>query len=448
MDTQQKNDEKIPKILDIIKKKKVIFIRLQFLDIFGVPKNIIIPSSRLEEVFHDGISFDGSSIDGYATIDESDKIAKPDPHSFVIIPTSIEEKKTAKLNCDIYNPNSKRFVGDTKYVLEKTIKKADDLGFNFYVGPECEFFLFNNENNKYQMIPNDSAGYFDLSHMDVAEGVRADVSLALKEFGINTFTSHHEVANGQHEINFDYSDALTTADRVITLKYVTKIIAMKHNLYASFMPKPIYGVAGSGMHTHMSLFSKSNKNAFYDPNDKHYLSKTAKYFIGGILKNINEICAILNPTVNSFKRLVPGYEAPTYISWAHSNRSALIRIPLKKSNSTRCELRNPDLSGNPYLQFAVMLEAGLDGITNKIEPPKLIEQNIYSLSESERKNMNINQLPDNLGHSISIMERSEFINKLLGNHIFKNFIHVKKQEWENYRKHVTGWEIEKYYDKL
>ena len=223
---------------------------------------------------------------------------------------------------------------------------------------------------------------------------------------------------------------------------------MKHNLYASFMPKPIYGAAGSGMHTHMSLFSKSNKNVFYDPKDKHYLSKTAKYFIAGILKNINEICAILNPTVNSYKRLVPGYEAPTYISWAHSNRSALIRIPLKKSNSTRCELRNPDLSGNPYLQFAVMLEAGLEGITNKIEPPKLIEQNIYSLSESERKKMNISQLPDTLGHSLSIMEKSEFINKLLGNHIFKNFIHVKKQEWENYRKHVTGWEIEKYYDKL
>lgn len=294
------------------------------------------------------------------------------------------------------------------------------------------------------MIPNDSAGYFDLSHRDLAEGVRADISLALDSLGIKTYTSHHEVSDGQHEINFRFSDALTVADRAITLKYVTKVIARKHNLHASFMPKPIFGLNGSGMHTHLSLFNSDGKNAFYDSKDKNQLSTLARYFIAGLLRYIKEITAILNPTVNSYKRLVPGFEAPTYISWANRNRSALIRIPTGRGNSTRCEIRSPDLSGNPYLQFAVMLAAGLKGVEEKLDPPAPIERNIYSLSEREKEKYNIRHLPESLGHALAFMEESDLLKDTLGDHIFDNFIHVKRNEWAGYRTQVTRWEIDRY----
>jgi glutamine synthetase len=432
------------KVLEVVDKENVLFIRLQFVDILGLPKNIVIPPSRLEDALDKGIPFDGSSIAGYATIEESDKIAKPDPNSFVILPEEIDKRKTAKMNCDIYEPSGKRFVGDTKYILEKTVDKAKKMGYIFNTGPECEFFLFKKENDEYTTIPNDAAGYFDLSHRDLAEGVRADISLALNSFGISTYTSHHEVSDGQHEINFKYADAITTADRVITLKYVTKVIARKHNLHASFMPKPLYGKAGSGMHTHLSLFTKDGKNAFYDKDSKNNLSKIALYFIGGLLKYVKEITAILNPTVNSYKRLVPGYEAPTYISWANRNRSALIRIPTGRGDGKRCELRNPDLSGNPYLQFTVMLAAGLEGIKNKIVPVEPIEKNIYSLSDNERKKHKIHHLPESLGHAIGLMEDSKLLKQALGEHVFHNFLHVKRNQWEEYRKQVTPWEIDKY----
>jgi len=325
-------------ILSIAKSENVIFVRLQFIDILGFPKNIVIPLNRLEEALDEGMPFDGSSIAGYATIEESDKIAKPDPKSFVILPESIEKRKTAKINCDIYEPNGQRFIGDAKYVLEKTVNKVKELGYIFNTGPECEFFLFKKDGEKTTLVPNDSAGYFDLSHRDLAEGVRADISIALKELGIQTYTSHHEVSAGQHEINFRYADAITTADRVITLKYITKVIASKHNLHASFMPKPIYGLNGSGMHTHMSLFTHDGNNAFYDPNDENQLSGIARHFIAGLLKYVKEINCILNPTVNSYKRLVPGYEAPTYISWANRNRSTLIRIPPTYQVTLICSL--------------------------------------------------------------------------------------------------------------
>jgi glutamine synthetase len=431
-------------ILDIIKKEKVLFVRLQFIDILGMPKNIVIPPERLDEALDKGIPFDGSSIAGYATIEESDKIALPDPNSFVILPEEIEKRKTAKLNCDIYEPNGKRFEGDTKYVLEKMIKKADKAGYKFNVGPECEFFLFKKENDEYVTIPNDAAGYFDLSHRDLAEGVRADICLALDALRVQTYTSHHEVAKGQHEINFHYSDGITVADRIITLKYVTKVIAKKHNLHASFMPKPIFDLNGSGMHTHLSLFTKNGENAFYDSKDKNQLSKIARYFIGGLIEHIKEITAILNPTVNSYKRLVPGHEAPTYISWANRNRSALIRIPTGRGDSTRCELRNPDLSGNPYLQFAVMLTAGLKGIEKKILPPEPVEKNIYTLSQKEKEKYNIHHLPESLGHSLEFMKKSPLLKDVLGEHIFNTFLYVKRNEWESYRKQITEWEIEKY----
>ena len=431
-------------VLDIAKEKNIAFVRLQFVDILGTPKNIIIPASRLEEALEDGIPFDGSSVAGYATIEESDKIAKPDPSSFVILPETIEQRKTAKLNCDIYEPNGKRFPGDTKYALEKIVNKVKEAGYLYNAGPECEFFLFKKDGANSTLIPNDYAGYFDLSHRDLAEGVRADISLALEEMGLKTYTFHHEVAHGQHEINFKYDDAVTTADRVITLKYVTKVIATKHNLHASFMPKPLYGVNGSGMHTHHSFFTPDGENAFYDPNDKNQLSAVARYFIAGLLKYVKEICAVLNPTVNSYKRLVPGYEAPTYISWANRNRSALIRIPSKRERSTRCELRNPDLSGNPYLQFAVMLAAGWKGVEEKLEPPEPVEKNIYALTEKEREHHGIDQLPESLGHSLSLMSKSEFVREILGDHIYNNFLHVKRKEWNEYRTQVTKWEIDKY----
>jgi glutamine synthetase len=436
---KNKND-----VLAIAKENNILFIRLQFVDILGAPKNIVIPAARLEEALDEGIPFDASSIDGYSTIEESDKIAKPDPRSFIILPESIEKRKTAKLNCDIYEPDGHRFNGDTKFILEKIVNKAKEMGYIYNTGPECEFFLFKKEGENSTLQPNDHAGYFDLSHRDLAEGVRADISLALEETGIDTYTSHHEVSAGQHEINFNYSDAITTADRTITLKYVTKVIATKHDLHASFMPKPLYGVNGSGMHMHQSLFTLGGENAFYDPNEENQLSQVARYFIAGLLKYVKEICVILNPTVNSYKRLVPGFEAPTYISWANQNRSALIRIPSKRGKSTRCELRNPDLAGNPYLQFAVMLAAGLKGIEEKLEPPAPVEKNIYSLSEQDRKKHGIEHLPESLGHALSLMSDSKLAYETLGNHVFENFLHVKHKEWEEYRTQVTKWEIDKY----
>ena len=431
-------------VLNIAKKNNIIFARLQFVDILGHPKNIVIPASRLKEALDDGIPFDASSIAGYATIEESDKIAKPDPKSFVILPDAIERKKTAKLNCDVYEPNGKRFTGDTKYILEKIVKKALDMGYIYNTGPECEFFLFKKDGENSTLTPNDYAGYFDLSHRDLAEGVRSDISLALEALGISTYTSHHEVSSGQHEINFQYADAVTTADRVITLKYVTKVIATQHELHASFMPKPLFGVNGSGMHTHQSLFTLKGENAFYNPKDKNQLSKMGYYFIGGLLEYVKELCAILNPTVNSYKRLVPGFEAPIYISWANRNRSALIRIPSKRGMSTRCEIRNPDSSGNPYLQFAVMLAAGLKGIKDKIDPPAPVEKNIYALNEKEKEKYNIHNLPESLGHSLSLMEESDLLKETLGEHIFENFLTVKHNEWNEYRTRITHWEIEKY----
>ena len=435
-------------ILNIAKKEKIIFVRLQFVDILGMPKNIVIPVSRLEEALDNGIPFDASSIAGYATIEESDKIAKPDLKSFVLLPESIEKRKTARLICDIYEPNGKRFLGDCKYVLEKVVNKANKMGYIYNTGPECEFFLFKKEGGNSTLTPNDAAGYFDLSHRDLAEGVRADISLALDAFGIKTYTSHHEVSAGQHEINFQYADALTTADRVITLKYVTKVIARKHELHASFMPKPLFGLNGSGMHTHLSLFSKNGKNAFYNPKDKNQLSPLAKYFIGGMIKYIKEITVILNPSVNSYKRLVPGFEAPTYISWANRNRSALIRIPTGRGNGARCELRSPDLSGNPYLQFAVILAAGFKGIEGKIVPPDPVEKNIYELSEKEKQKYKIHHLPESLGHALSFMEKSDLLKETLGDHVFNNFLHVKRNEWITYRTQVTPWEIDKYLEVL
>ncbi|HIH28370.1 MAG TPA: glutamine synthetase [Thermoplasmata archaeon] len=431
-------------VLAMVRENNVHFIRLQFIDILGSPKNIVIPAQGLQSALDEGVPFDASSIAGYATIEESDKIAKPDPASFVILPETVEERKTAKLNCDIYEPNGKRFEGDVKYILEKMVDKAAKLGYVYNTGPECEFFLFKKNGEDSTIVPNDTAGYFDLSHRDLAEGVRADISLALEAVGIQPYTAHHECADGQQEINFHYADAISTADRVITLKYITKVIATKHNLHASFMPKPLFGQCGSGMHTHQSLFTFDGSNAFFDPSDKNQLSPVAYQFIAGLLKYIKDLSCVLNQTVNSYKRLVPGYEAPTYISWANRNRSALIRIPSKRGNGTRCELRNPDVACNPYLAFSVMLAAGLRGIEDKLEAPAPVEKNIYALSEEERQKYGIEQLPESLGHAIAVMSKSDLVRETLGDHVFENLIHVKRKEWDTYRLQVTKWEVETY----
>jgi glutamine synthetase len=432
------------KIINETIEKNVLFIRLQFLDILGSPKNIVIPANRLEDALNDGIPFDGSSIVGYATIEESDKIAKPNTNSYVILPETLEKRKTARLICDIYEPDGSRSPADTKYALERVMGQTQKHGYIFNTGPECEFFLFKKNGEESTLIPNDSAGYFDLSHRDLAEGVRADISLALEEMGIQTHTFHHEVSDGQHEINFKYDDAITTAENVITLKYVTKIIANKHNLHASFMPKPIFGLNGSGMHTHMSLLNSKGENVFFDENNEFNLSDVARSFIAGLLKYIKEITGILNPTVNSYKRLVPGYEAPTYISWANRNRSALIRIPAGTKQGVRCELRSPDLSGNPYLQFAVMLAAGLHGIEHNLTLREPIEKNIYQLTKIQKEKYGIERLPESLGHALAVIKESSLVKETLGSHIYENYIHVKKEQWEDYRKQVTPWEISKY----
>lgn len=424
-------------------EKKLEYVRLQLTDILGTPKNIVIPIRRLEEILDEGIAFDASSIIGYATIEESDLIARPVLSSFCILPEELEKRPAARINCDIYMPDGKRFPGDPKYVLERMVEKAAGMGFDFNTGPECEFFLFKIINGQLTTVPNDNGGYFDLSPLDLAENVREDICSTLEKLGFKVYTSHHECAAGQHEINFNYADAVTTADRVVTLRYVAKAIALKYNLHATFMPKPIFGVNGTGMHTHMSLFS-GGRNVFDDPDGKEGLSQTAMYYMGGLLKYSKEIAAVLNSKVNSYKRLVPGYEAPTYIAWSTENRSALIRIPAKRGNGTRVELRNPDPAGNPYLQFAVMLAAGLKGIENQIEPPEPVQKDIYALTQRERELYKIDTLPANLGHALSFMEKSELMLETLGPHIFENFLYIQTKEWNEYRTQVSSWEIDRY----
>jgi len=435
------------RIAEEAKNAKIEFIRLQFTDILGTPKNIVIPAWRLGEALTEGIPFDASSIVGYATIEESDLVAKPDASSFVVLPDSLEKRSTARLNCDIFTPEGERFIGDPKFVLEKVIDKAKAMGFDYNTGPECEFFLLKMDDGRPTTIPNDRGGYFDLSPLDLAENVRGDICSTLQKLGFQVYTSHHEVASGQHEINFQYADAITTADRVVTLRYVAKVVALQNNLHATFMPKPIFGVNGTGMHTHMSLF-RNGDNAFLDESADHKLSGTMRHYIGGLLHYSKEICAILNSWVNSYKRLVPGFEAPTYIAWATENRSALIRIPAKRGRGTRCELRNPDPAGNPYLQFAVMLAAGLKGIENKMDPPEPVEKDIYLLNQREREQLGVETLPTNLGHALSFMEKSELMLETLGPHIFNNFLYIKNEEWNEYRTQVTGWELDRFLNRL
>lgn len=429
----------------LVKENDVKFIRLQFVDIFGTLKNVAITAEQLDKCLEKGIMFDGSSIEGFVRIEESDMYLKPDPSTFVIFPWRPQAGKVARLICNVYNPDGTPFEGCPRNTLIKALKEAENMGYTFNVGPECEFFLFlTDSDGNPTTITHDNAGYFDLGPVDLGENARRDMCLALEEMGFEIEASHHEVAPGQHEIDFKYDNALKTADNIITFKLVVKTIAQRHGLHATFMPKPLSGFNGSGMHTNLSLFDKNMQNKFYDANDNLKLSKEAYLFIGGILKNIRSIAAITNPLINSYKRLVPGYEAPVYVAWSASNRSPLIRIPASKGVSTRVELRSPDPACNSYLALALMLGAGLDGIKNNINPPASIDKNIFEMSFEEREKHGILNLPKSLIEAIEEMEKNGLVKDVLGKHIFDKFIEAKKIEWNQYKMQVHKWEVEKY----
>ena len=440
-------------IIGKAKQDNVKFIQLQFTDLNGMIKAVTIPVSKLPESLEKGVWFDGSSIDGFTRICESDMYLKLDSSTYAVLPWENSGNNTARIICDIYMPDGKPFEGDPRYILKKAIKEAEEMGFNFNVGPELEFFLFKpREDHELAPVTHDVAGYFDFSPRDLAGDVRNEIILALELLGMEVETSHHEVAPGQHEISFKYGDALTQADRCITFKHAVKSIANKHGLYATFMPKPIFGQNGSGMHVHQSLFDiKTKKNSFYDEDDKYKLSETAKSFVAGQLKHVKSFCAITSPTVNSYKRLVSGYEAPVYICWAKINRSALIRIPRYspgREQSTRCEIRCPDPSNNPYLAFAVMLKSGLDGIKNKLIPPAPVEENIYQFDDCKLKEREIDTLPGSLGEAIDELEKDELIHEALGSHTYPIYLKAKKAEWEDYKQQVTKWELDKYFESI
>jgi glutamine synthetase len=435
-------------ILKIVKEQDVQFIRLQFTDIFGTLKNVAITAGQLTKALDNKCMFDGSSIEGFVRIEESDMYLRPDIDTFVIFPWRPQTGKVARLICDVYNPDGTPFEGDPRYVLKKAISKATKMGYDtLNVGPECEFFLFltDNEGNP-TTITHDNGGYFDLGPVDLGENARRDMCMALEEMGFEIEASHHEVAPGQHEIDFKYADALTTADAILTFKLVVKTIAQRHGLHATFMPKPVFGINGSGMHTNISLF-KEGKNIFFDEKDEIQLSKDAYWFIGGLMKNMRSIAAITNPLVNSYKRLVPGYEAPVYIAWSARNRSPLIRIPAARGSSTRVELRCPDPACNPYLSLAAILTAGLDGIANKIDPPASTDKNIFSMTEAQRISEGILSLPGSLKEAIDEMGNSELAKEALGEHIFSKYYEAKNEEWDEYKAKVSEWEVEQYLTK-
>jgi glutamine synthetase len=431
-------------VFRIIKEKEIRFIQLWFTDILGFLKSFTITVDELAGGFIDGMGFDGSSIEGFARIDESDMVAKPDPRTFRILPLRTVETPAARMFCDILEPDGSPHQGDPRWVLKKNLKRAEEMGYTFYVGPELEFFYF----KSFKGIPEclDQGGYFDLTPLDVASDFRSQTVKILEDMGIGVEYSHHEVAPSQHEIDLRYTEALTMADNAMTYKLVVKEVALQNGVYASFMPKPIFGMAGNGMHTHQSLF-KGERNAFFDPKDKYHLSAVGKGYLAGLMRHAPEITLITNQWVNSYKRLVPGYEAPVYISWAQRNRSDLIRIPVYKpgkEKAMRIEYRSPDPACNPYLAFAVMLAAGLEGITKGYDLPDPVEQNVYEMKEEERKNLGIRQLPEDLWEAIKLAEASPLVRECLGEHVFTKFIANKKIEWENYRAQVTSYELERY----
>lgn len=432
-------------IISMVNEGDIKFIRMQFTDIFGQLKNVAITASQIEKAVNNQIMIDGSSIEGFVRIQESDQCLYPDLDSFTILPWRPQYGKVARLICDVYNTDGTPFIGDPRFVLKRVLKKAEDMGYMFNVGPECEFFLFQtNERGNPITRTDDEAGYFDLGPLDRGEGTRREICMTLEDMGFEIEASHHEVAAGQHEIDFKYGEALRTADNIMTFKIAVKSLAQKNGQHATFMPKPIFGINGSGMHTNMSLF-RDGKNVFYDEKGRKGLSKEAFGFIAGLLKHVQGMCAITNPLVNSYKRLVPGYEAPCYLAWSASNRSALIRIPAARGQSTRVELRNPDPSCNPYLSLAVCLAAGLDGIEKGLTPPTEITENIYSMDAAAREKNGIASLPASLEEAIAELKKDELMRETLGEHVFTQYILGKEAEWDEYRVQVSNWEIEKYF---
>ncbi|WP_123040661.1 type I glutamate--ammonia ligase [Cohnella candidum] len=431
-------------ILRNAKEQNVRFIRLQFTDLLGTIKNVEIPLSQLEKALDNKMMFDGSSIEGYVRIEESDMYLYPDLSTWVVFPW-VTEDRIARLICDIYMPDGTPFAGDPRGILKRALQEAEEMGFTaMNVGPEPEFFLFKTDDKGNPTTElNDQGGYFDLAPTDLGENCRRDIVLTLEEMGFEIEASHHEVAPGQHEIDFKYASAIKAADQIQTFKLVVKTIARQHGLHATFMPKPLFGVNGSGMHCHQSLF-RGNENAFFDANDKLGLSTTARHYMAGILAHARGFAAITNPTVNSYKRLVPGYEAPSYVAWSASNRSPMIRIPASRGLSTRIEARNPDPAANPYLALAVMLKAGLDGIKNKLPLPAPVDRNIYVMSDDELADSGISSLPSNLIEALKEMLRDDVVCEALGDHALSHFYELKEIEWDMYRTQVHQWERDQY----
>lgn len=437
-------------IIRIVEEEDVEFIRLQFTDMFGMLKNVALTASQLERALDNQCMFDGSAIDGFVRIEESDMYLYPDYNTFEIFPWRPQQGKVARLICDVYRPNGEPFEGDPRYVLKKVLKEAERMGYTFHVGPECEFFLFDtDESGRPSTDTREMAGYFDVGPVDMAENVRRDIVLNLEEMGFAVEASHHELAPAQHEIDLEYMDGLTAADNIMTFKMAVKTIAKRHGLHATFMPKPKAGINGSGMHINMSLADQSGHNVFIDETDGLGLSRIAYQFMAGILAHMKEITMLTNPLVNSYKRLVPGYDAPVYVTWsAAANRSALIRIPCTRGSNTRIELRCPDSAVNPYLALASCLAAGLDGIKQEMEPPKSVDVNLFAMTEEQMDALGIEQLPETLGEALEAFEHSSFVRKVLGDHVYTKYLAAKSAEWKKFRAEVTDWEVEEYLYKF
>ena len=432
-------------ILRIVEEEEIEFVRMQFVDIFGQLKNVAITASQIEKALNDQIMFDGSSIEGFTRVNESDQYLCPDRNSFAIFPWRPAQGRVARLICDVYDTDGTPFVGDPRGVLRRVIRKARDMGFDaFNIGPELEFFLFEtDEEGRATTRTGDQAGYFDLGPLDQGESTRREICRMLEEMGYEIEASHHESAAGQHEIDFKYVDAMDAADKIMTFKLAVKTIAQKNGLHATFMPKPLFGAAGSGMHLNMSLF-RDGKNLFYDPDDPRGLSQMAYSFIAGLLEHVKGFTALTNPLVNSYKRLVSGHEAPCYKAWSASNRSALIRIPASRGSSTRVELRSPDPACNPYLAIAACLAAGLDGIERGLTPPPEIPGNIYEMDAATRSAFGIETLPRTLEEALEAMKQDRLVMDVLGEHVASHYLAGKQREWEEYQTRVSSWEIEKY----
>ena len=435
-------------ILTRCKKENVHFMRLQFTDIDGIIKNVEVPSSQFQKALDGQIMFDGSSIQGFTRIEESDMLLVPDLSTFQVFPWETDHGKVGRLVCDIATPDGSVFTGCPRSALKRVVAKAKGMGFKMMAGPEAEFFLFQRDHNGESLAAtHDSGGYFDLSPRDLGEEARREITLVLEAMGFEVEAAHHEVAPGQHEIDFKYGDAVMTADAIVTFRFVVKKVALMYGLHATFMPKPLAGVNGSGMHVHQSLFSAKGKNVFHDPKGPWELSKTARGYIGGLLDHARAFVAITNPLVNSYKRLVPGYEAPVNVAWSEKNRSPMIRVPARRGIGTRCEVRVPDPSCNPYLAFAAMLASGLDGIDRGLDCGEPVNRNIFDMSQREKKRLKITQLPASLDDALNHLEKDGLLREALGDHIFDHFLFNKRTEWAEYIKEIHDWELDRYLDR-